>query len=295
VADQNFDLDNEWLCPYCLAQTKPGDKRCPACKQSLIVSTRIKTKPSVWLWRGIVLQIGAALILVSLWTVSMVFVLRRSGIPRPSLVLPLYFGLSIEQPEFVIETALGVYPRRLFWSFLPAVLISTLLIFVLYFRIKHGNTVYLISACLLLSAGITIVLFLDRTPINLVIGGFCVVLGAGQLIITMNLWNDFKFKSGRLRMRIDKGAKNHTSLYLSSRKYAELKMWGLSALHLRWATGRHPRKAVYHMALAVSYMKLKRYELAEKSLDSAEEIDPDAIEIWQLRKQLNARRKGGRG
>jgi Flp pilus assembly protein TadD len=104
----------------------------------------------------------------------------------------------------------------------------------------------------------------------------------------MTLWGDFTFKEGRLRLKIDRDAKTHPALFISARKYSKLGMWGLSIIHLRRAIAQHQRNSSYHAALAVAYMNIKRYDLADKTLSQAEKLGPNTTQIWRLRKQLDS-------
>ncbi len=286
--DFNSYLDNEWLCPYCVAPTHPKDKTCPQCNQPLLMTSRVSVERSAWLWRGIFLQTGIILLLLSLWSVSYILTLRYNRIFDALAMLPLYLGLPVAVSAEVTSRALAVYPRWIFWGFAGAALLSLGLMGLLYFRVKHGNTVYFVCASVLLGTGLLLLIFFRASGWLTALGVLAFFLGAAQMLVTMNLWNDFKFKTERLRLVIEGGVKTHASFYLAGRKYAELGMWGLAALHYRRAVGQKERNTVYHLALAVAYGQLGRFDLAEKSLDIAEKLDPDSPEIWQLRKKINA-------
>ncbi|RME97834.1 MAG: hypothetical protein D6768_18765, partial [Chloroflexi bacterium] len=287
----NDEFDNPWLCPYCTRPTRPQDTECPHCQQPLVITSRVRAEPSVWLWRGIFFQVGMILLLFGLWSASFSLVLKANHIFQPMALIPAYFGLPVEQPEETVQQALAAYPPWIFWGFVIALLFAVVLIGLLYFRVRHGNTVFLISASLLLALGVTLLVFFYDSVVLLLLGGLLFILGAGQLLITLNLWNDFKFKSRRLRLTVDEGASGHATLFLSGKEYAEMKMWGLAIIHYRRAIGREPRRAVYHLALAIALAKVGRYELAQKSLERAEQLDPDAPEIWRLRKKIRAQKQ----
>lgn len=283
------ELDNIWLCPYCLHLTQPQDEICAHCKNPLIRSRRVRQERSVWLWRGIFLQIALILILLALWGVSMILLLKINRIPDPIPYLPLYAGLPVDQPAEVTETVLQLFPRWVFWGFAIAVAYSLLLAILLYFRVKHANTLYLVSGGVTLLYGVLIAIFFFESWAMLLLAVLAIFAGAGQLFITMNLWDDFAFKYKRLRLGLDSGAKNHTTLYLTGRDYAEAGLWGLAAIHYRQAAGRHPHKAVYHLALAVAYYQTGRYEAAQRALDQAAQLDPGAPEVEELRQKLQAK------
>jgi tetratricopeptide (TPR) repeat protein len=132
-----------------------------------------------------------------------------------------------------------------------------------------------------------IIFFYDSILI-LVASVLALLLGIAQLLITLNLWTDFSYKENRLRFKIDRDAKNHRTLFLSARQYGERGMWGLAVIHLRRAVVRKSRNSSYQMALAVAYTNIKRYDLAEKTLNEAEASGADALEIQRLRKRLDA-------
>lgn len=280
------EFDNEWLCPFCVAPTRPKDTICPHCKQPLVITGRVSRERSVWLWRGIIVQVGLILVLVSLWSVSYALVYRTNHIAGAAAYLPAYFGLPVNQPIELAQKALAAYPLWIFWSFIAAVTWAAGLIALLYFRVKHGNTIYFINATLMMALGLAQLVLSGGSTLRLAGGSVLLLFGAVQMLVTLNLWNDFKFKSERLRLIPEGGIKNHASYYLAGRKYAEMGMWGLAMIHYRRAVSRQERNPVYHLALALACHKIKRPDLALKSLDAAENLDPDSPEIWQLRQQL---------
>lgn len=284
------EFDNEWLCPYCAAATRPKDAACPHCKQPLVITRRVSRERSAWLWRGIFVQIGFILTAFAALSVSYALIFRYYRLASPLAYVPLYFGQPVDRPAELAQKALEIYPLWVFWAFLAAGGLSLLLIGLLYFRVKQGNTVYFINATAMLALGLGLAAFSGGSTLQLVLGSIVLIFGATQMLVTLNLWNDFKFKSERLRLVTDGGIKNHASFYLAGRKYAELGMWGLAMLHYRRAVARKERNAVYHLALALAYSKINRPDLAEKSLDAAERIDPDSPEIWELRKQVSAQK-----
>ncbi len=281
------EFDNEWLCPYCTALTQPEDRTCPACRRSLIISRRVKEERTVWLWRGIFLQFVIALFLFIFGLASFTVMVKLQGISNPIPFLPLYFGLSVDQPEALIQTVLTAFPLWFFWGLVGVILYSLSLMLLLYFRVPYGHFLYLVNSGMMLVLGAFGIIFLHDSLATLAPSVIGLFLGAGQLLITLNLWIDFTFEEGRLRLKVDRGAKNHPSLFISARKYSELGMWGLAVIHLRRAIAREARNPSYHAALAVAYMNIKRYDLAEKALGDAEKLAPKTIEFRRLREQLD--------
>jgi tetratricopeptide (TPR) repeat protein len=280
------EFDDPWLCPFCAAPTRPEDQACPACRRSFIIRRRVKEERTAWLWRAIFLQFGVTLALATLGVSLFIILPRFQGIRDPFAFLPLYFGQIGTQPENLGQVILTAFPRWLFWGFSGATLYSFLLMVLLYIRILHGNTLYLVNASVvLLLSFLTIIFYYASMPL-LIAGVVGLFLGAAQLFITLNLWNDFTFNERRIQLRIDRDAKTHMTLYQSGRRYSKLAMWGLAVIHLRRAAVGNPKSPAYQIALAIAYMNIKRYDLATKTLDQAEKLDPHALEIWQIRKQL---------
>jgi hypothetical protein len=246
----------------------------------LIIRKRIKEERTVWLWRGIFLQIGVIFFLVSLGTAYFALAVKLNGIPSPVPFLPLYFGQPVEQPPELIQAVLTVLPPWAFWGIIGIVFYSFVLMALLYVRVPYGHFIYLVNSGMMLVLGIFGAIFFHILWVLLVF------LGLGQLLVTLNLWNDFTFKEGRLGLRIDRGAKNHRSLFISGRKYSMLGMWGLAVIHLRRAIGREPNIATYHLALAVAYMNIKRFQLADQALSKAEQLG-STLEVLRLRRRLN--------
>ncbi len=281
------EFDDEWLCPYCTRPTQPQHRTCLACRQPLVFKKRVKEERTVWLWRGIFLQIVVIFLLVSAATAYFAVALKLNGIASPFPFIPLYFWQPVNQPADIITTVLTLFPRWVFWSVVVVSLYSLGLMVLLYVRLPYGHFLYLVNSGITLVLGIAgILLFYDSTPL-LIVSVVGVFLGLGQLLITLNLWNDFTFQEGRLQLRIDRGAKNHQSLFISGRKYSKLGMWGLAVIHFRRAISREGNIPAYHLALASAYMNINRYELADKTLSKAEQLG-NTVEVLRLRKRLKA-------
>jgi hypothetical protein len=281
------EFDNPWLCPYCAAPTRPEDQHCPSCHRPFVIRRRVTEERTAWLWRAIFLQFGVTLALATVGVSAFIILLRFQGsIPDPFAFLPLYFGQTTAQPETLNQTVLTIFPRWLFWSFMGATFYSLLLMILLYARIPHGNTLYLIIASMVLMLSFLTIIFYYTSMPALVAGVIGLFLGAAQLLITLNLWSDFTFDERRIQLKIDRDAKTHLTLFQSGRRYSKLGMWGLAVIHLRRAAAGDSRSPAYQVALAIAYMNIKRFDLAEKALNQAETLDPGALEIWQIRQQL---------
>lgn len=280
------EFDNEWLCPYCTALTDRADKRCPKCGQALVVSRPVNPERSAWLWRGIVLQLATILYLLMAGAAIYILAGKGRGISNPLPFLPIYLGLPVSQPAALSQALLHAFPRWLFWSFGGAIIYSLGLLALLYRRVRYGNVLYLLNAAatlILVFAGIyyyhnfLIILF------------FCLIgllFGIGQLSAALLSGADFNYKTIRLRLKVDKGIKQHTSFFLSGRHYSQRGMWGAAIIHLRRAIAGDPSNLAYRLALVVAYLKVARYGLARKELAEAKKLAPHSTDVYRLEKTL---------
>jgi Flp pilus assembly protein TadD len=67
-------------------------------------------------------------------------------------------------------------------------------------------------------------------------------------------------------------------------------MWGLAALHIRAALGLLPNRLDCHMALVVAYIRLKRYDLADRALLEAKRLAPNDSRLVGLEALLDEMR-----
>jgi tetratricopeptide (TPR) repeat protein len=280
------EFDNEWLCPYCAGPTAAADSLCPHCKRALIVRERLSPERSVWLWRGFFLQVYTAFYVLAAGLAYFSAVAKWRGIDNPLAILPYYLGLPLAGSQEEITLALQIMPPFIFWAIVGVALYSLAVMAILYFRAPFGHLFYLFNAGLMIVIGLAGIAF-GNLPLIRGIGGLGLILGIGQLAITVNLWQDFTFKETRLQLKLDSNAKTHGALYQSARNYSRLNMWGNAALHLRRAAALQPYQAGYHLALTVAYINIKRYDLAQKSLNDARRLTPNAPEIKQLQQRLN--------
>ncbi len=286
------EFDNEWLCPYCLALTTPEDQHCPACRQPLVLYERKRRKRSVWLWRGIFFQYAVAIYLIAFGAGTMTLAVKFNGISDPVPFLPLYLGLTTGQPADLAHLVLEAFPRWIFWSIIAATLYSIFLMIVLTIRLRQGHLLYMLNAGIVFAlGGLTLYLFRE----SLLIVSICLVgmsIGTVQLLIALQITPDFSYQSRRLKLVPAQGVKDHTNFFLSGRDYARAGLWGLAALHLRRAVVARPQKAQYCLALAVAYLNVKRYALAEEMAAKTERLAPNHPKVAELRRFLREQRVG---
>lgn len=285
------EIDNPWLCPYCLALTRPKDSTCSTCGKSLIVRKRVKEERTVWLWRTVFLQFYVGFTTLALGAGVFTLVLKLNGVPSPLPFLPAYFGLPTTQPEHLNDYVLTLFPGWVFWGLLAFSAYSFVLMALLYVRVPYGNVLYLISGCVLLVLGLFTAILFYSSLIAVAVGIVVFLLGAAQMLLSYSLWNDFLFEQGRLRLKLDGGVKTSGNFFISGRKYINLKMWGLAIIHLRQAMFMAPKNATYQLMLAMAYMQVQRYDLAARTLDNIEAFAPNLPELWQLRRRLDAKQK----
>ncbi len=285
-------FDNEWLCPYCLAETQPKDKTCATCRQPLTIRRRIEEDRTVWLWRSIFLQFITGFFTLAISAGLFTLIVKLNGLSSPVPFLPLYFGLPVDSPEHLTEFVLTLFPRWIFWGIIGFSFYSLALMVLLYVRVPQGNVLYMVSGCILLAFGVFMMIVFYSSYIGITVGAVVFILGAAQMLLSYNLWDDFLFEEGRFRLKLDRDAKTSTTCFHSGRKYIKLEMWGLAIIHLRQAVFLAPKNVSYHAMLALACLNARQYDLAERTITNMAKFAPNAPEVWQLRKELEALTEG---
>jgi tetratricopeptide (TPR) repeat protein len=114
------------------------------------------------------------------------------------------------------------------------------------------------------------------------------ILALLMLLLVLQIEDDFFFDETRLLLRPDRDATNGPALLSSGQRYAKRNMWALAAIHLRRATSQMPHVVDPHVALAVAYLNLRRYDLAESALEEARRINPDEPQVERLEVMLTS-------
>jgi len=286
IAAAPDEFANEWLCPYCTALTKPKQTRCPKCLRRLVVAKPVSDRSSTWLWRGIFVQLALVIFLLLLGVGLFTLFPRWRGITDPWPFLPLYFGLPVDRSAEAVRTMLRAFPRGLFWNIIGLIGYSLGLLAVLYWRVRFGNFLYLLNALATLGLAFwSAYVYFNYLPIMLFsMVGF--LFGLAQFAVAISTWNEFNYKATRLRLRADSDATNHTSCYLSGRRYGERGMWGAAILHFRRAVAGDPANLAYRLALSVAYLKVARPDQAQKELMEAKKIAPRSTDVQHLEQKL---------
>jgi tetratricopeptide (TPR) repeat protein len=283
------EFDNEWLCPYCAALTDKKDQTCPRCRRPLLIRDRFSGQRSVWLWRGFFLQAYIIFFLLAFQAVALTILVKLKGIRDPIPFLPVYFGLAVNQPPPDVATVLQAYPPLLYWAIVGGVLYSLAVMVNLGLRVRGGHILYLANAALVFILSIFTLLTYEPRSLKIV-GGIGLATGLVQLLITVHLWRDFMFQTRRIRLEVASSLKDHSNLYLTARDYAQQGMWAAAAIHLRRAVARKSDELTYHLALATAYLNIRRYDLAGRVLESAEQVWPQSSQVRGLKEKLVAAR-----
>jgi len=282
------EFDDEYLCPYCAAPTDPPDRLCRACGNGLWIQVRRREERSSWLWLAMTLQaIGILWPAIIVW-VALFLVGNRVGVSGPSALVPAYLGLTGDVPPEVVDAAFELVPRHyvLLAAFL---LLFSVTVFVgLYLRWKPIFYLFLVNALLTLVSAIAGIALGQRT--GAICGGGGVLLALAAFFLVLQIEDDFFFNERRITLRFDRDATNGPALLDSGRRYAKRQLWAMAAIHLRSAASRMPDEMDCHLALAVTYINLKRYDLAEKALAEARRIRPEDPQVERLAALLASQR-----
>lgn len=268
-------LRDPYLCPYCAAPTSPDDRRCPSCEEKLWVKGRKKEKRSALLWILIVLQalntLGLAVSLAFL-----IYLLAESG--EVINLLSIYMELP---PSVTPE---GI---RSFVSILIAISSVTFLLSLagligLFVRWPIVYYLLLVQAVIEILGA---VLSLVSSPS--ICSVFPVVLSIGWLVLIFQLEDEFLVEKRRILMEIDPRMTNVDSLVRKAATYNEQGMWAAATLCLQRALGLQHTRIDIHLALTTNYIRLRRYDWAERQLAQAKRVDPQHARIEQLEDLLH--------
>jgi tetratricopeptide (TPR) repeat protein len=293
------EFDDEYLCPYCAAQTEPEERKCHGCGNKLWVQVRRREERSPWLWVALTLQFASTIWPATIPVLMIVYAAYQVGIEDPFKLMPVYLGLSGDVPPELANAAFESVPRLYILPFVFLILLSLTVLVGLYLRQKVIFYLFLVSPLLMLGfaiAGMAIGLGSPGEGIplarraGLLCSGSGVILALLMFLLVLQIEDDFFFDDQRLLLRRDRDATNGPALLNSGQRYARRNMWALAAIHLRRATGLMPHQVEAHLALAVAYLNLKRYELAASVLAEARRISPGDPQVEHLASVLASRR-----
>jgi tetratricopeptide (TPR) repeat protein len=280
------EFDNEYLCPYCAAQTDPDDRKCPSCSAKLWIRTRRREERSTWLWAALTVQMAGIIWPATVPLLMLVYAGQEVGIDNPFALVPVYVGLSGNVPPKVASAALEAVPLLYVLPFAFYLPFALMVLIGLYLRWKPIFHLFLISALLTLVLGGAGMLLGQR--VVLICSGSGVILALLMFLLLLQLEDDFFFDEKRMLLRVDRSAKKGLDFLASGRRYMRRKMWAMAAIHLRRAVSWLPEGIDGHLELAAAYIGLKRYDLATKALAEARRISPDDPQVGELTALLDS-------
>ena len=287
-------FDDEYLCPYCTAETEPKDRRCRECGNTLWISFRKREKRSTAMWITLALQAYNTLQAMVL-PVMIGILLFGANSPFIAEIVGLYTDqLGVQAADVQFWIRVGFFLSLLPFLFSLSVLIG------LYLRWKPVFYLLLVSAILgLLFVVLGVVgSVLSTDLVGGVFGGVyvgaavAVLVAFGRLFLAFQLEEDFPLERRRILFRLDPDVTSASTILARGHEYTKRKMWGMAALHMRRAVGMMPQRMDGRLALALTYMKLGRYDEAATTLERARRIDPDDPQIGELEAFLEQKRAG---
>lgn len=292
------EFDDEYLCPYCAAPTKPDDRRCKACGGKLWIKRRKEGERSTWLWVALGLQAlnTLPLLVPTLLLAFIVFDLGGSEFSAAmSQAINTYASLAGVSGAMVDTGIMVVFLIAL----VSAVLSLTILIG-LYLRWKPAFYLFLAGAVLGLfwTVANIIMSFSADSALTLARGGslFCsglsVLTALARLMLAFQIQDDFAFEKRRILFHLDPDVSSGPMILARGHDYAKRKMWGMAALHMRRAALAMPNQVNPRIALTLTYLRMERYDIAAQTLEDARRIDPDNSHVAELQDMLDELRPG---
>jgi len=285
------EFDDDYLCPYCLAPTQHEDRKCKACGGNLWVRFRKYEKRSTWLWVALLMQGSATF---------------QSAIPLIVLSYFIFSSGSGESPGEVykdlaelVGVSSGAAQTGIYVVFVVTLLIflfSLAVLIALYVRWKPVFYLFVASATLeLFWAMVNVIMSIspaaaDASPFGrggLACGGLIVLLALARLWLAFQIQEDFTFDKRRILFRLDPDVTSGPMFLARGHDYVERKMWGLAALHMRRAIGFMPHRMDGRPSLVLTYLKLKRYDRAARTLEEARQVSPDDPRLEELQTLLD--------
>lgn len=308
-------FDDELNCICCAALTGWEAPRCPVCGQSLWTKRRDVETRSPAYWTLILLEMVFILLSALLALLLLTYVGMRVRLDSVLQLLPVYLG-RVKAPPAEAAILFGLVPRNLFWLALLPGGLSVCVVLGLLSRWPplYFVMVFLEGLRIIAGLGMLVIVIgsrLETLPSAMmrayavkpagqwvdwlragVIGSDVVIVALSvlSLMLLFRLYDHFSFQKRRLVLRLDDVVGNEVSLWLHGRAYARQKLWALAALHLHHALLLKETLEAY-LVLAVAYMNLARFELAEKVLNSARRMDPGNPRINELLALLADKRR----
>jgi Tfp pilus assembly protein PilF len=268
------EFSNEYACPYCAAVTEHEDKRCRSCGKELWVKFRKYEKRSSWLWVFVAFQAFSTLVLAAL-----PFVIYLGGLELLEL-----FSAYGGEADTVLSP--GIITVAALLATLPGLFSGAVLVG-LYFRWRIVYWLFLAEALLEVIISALAMAFVHPAS---GIPGFASAIA--RIFLVFQIGGDFEWNRRRILLRADRGLKSSVEYLMRADFYTKQKMWAMAVVHIRAALSLLPDRLDCHTALAVAYIRLKRYELAERALVQAKHLAPGDPRLAELETLLNELRSG---
>ncbi|MBN1249805.1 MAG: tetratricopeptide repeat protein, partial [Anaerolineae bacterium] len=282
--------ENPYRCPYCAAETAPDDRRCPACRNRLWVKSRVRERRSMLLWILIALQAASTAGAAAVPFLAALFAGYRAGIAGTGQLLAAYLGLPNTLSAATLAGAHAVLPPFLFWLlWLPALygLVVTIGLFFRWPIVFYGM---LVSSLIGLVSSLGGIAITDHNVAALIVGAVGIALAVANVVIVLQLEDNFKVRRSRLLLGLDPGLKTGFDYLGRGRTYASRKMWAQAALHFRRAAALMPNQVDGLAGLAQACSLLGDLDLAEWALETALTRIPDHPQIKEALAALRRRR-----
>ena len=279
---------DEYLCPYCAAQTQPEDRKCAPCGGDLWARFRRRERRSTALLGMLAFQFFSTFTLSAIPLLLILFSgVLAMGLPDPpSLSDPpaiIQAYREFPSPSEVVRAGVAAMPGYVLRLSVMPGLFSALIFVGLVLRWRPIYYLLIADAvCWLFGAVASVVL--AQSAIS---GATGVAMAAVKLLFVFQLEDDFTWEKRRILLRLDEGLSGGIDFLARGNFYAKRKMWALAALHLRRAVGSLPRRLDCYSALAVAYIRLEYDDRAARILAKASRISPGNPRVEELKGLLD--------
>jgi tetratricopeptide (TPR) repeat protein len=274
---------DEYLCPFCAEPTEHNDRKCPSCDEKLWVSLRRNEKRSTNMWIVIAIQTFSTIqyAIIPGMLAFLLFGLQGMG---ASFLLDFYADAAGLSPDTIpMLLSIAFFVSLIPFLFSAGVLVALFLRWKPVFYLLLAMSVLQVFWVALTALGGA----LESPLLGLLAGGvtnavFQIFWAITRATLTFQIQDDFAFERRRMTLRIDPDVNSAPTIMARGFKYADMKMWGMAALHLRRAISMQASRMDGRAALVLVYLKLKRFDLAETALEDARRIESDNPQLAEL-------------
>jgi hypothetical protein len=266
------------LCPYCGAPTSATQKRCTQCRNSLMIRAAPSEKRSpaltilavLWTIGGALALLATALLLVLFFGGFQALSLAAASSDRPLLGIAFTLVLGL----LYITVARGLLARQRWAYYANLALIALSMLGTFALAVAGAALVGLLT------------LSLGGAPragtfalAAIALAG--ILFALLPLILTLLSYRDFFGPLVRFQGTVEDA--DHAAHYNNGIAYRDRGMWHMAAREWEAAARKKPRDPNYLHALGLAYARLKQFDRARATLDSALGIAPDNTQIKQSR------------